>query len=144
MGVGGSRSATLDPSSGRLWPTATAISLTILTAHALGRDLHSAGLAGPLPWPGGCDFVTMCDAFCHQLAAQRTRISQRPFHVTHVTRDHATGQGVDADDTWHRLSQLGRAESVADERAAAVEAAADHRLRAPEDQVRRRLLDERG
>ena len=144
MGVGGSRSATLDPSSGRLWPTATAISLTILTAHALGRALHSAGLAGPLPWPNGRDLVTTSDTLQRLPRAPRRRISRRPRHVTHAARDRATGQGVGADGEWSRLSHLGPAGSVADEREAAVEAAAEHRLRAPEEQVRRRLLDERG
>ena len=112
------------------------VTLSSLTAWALGRTVHSAGLAGPLPWPGGYDFVTMCDAICHQLAAQRTRISRRPLHVVHVTRDRATGQGVDADDTWVRPIHLGPSISVADEREATVEAAAEHRLRAYDKQVR--------
>ena len=83
--------------------------------------------------------MTMCDAICHQLAAQRTRISRRPLHVIHVTRDRATGQGVDADDTWVRPIHLGPSISVADEREATVEAAAEHRLRAYNKQVRVRV-----
>ena len=143
MGVGGSGSATLDPSSGRLWPTATAISLTILTAHALGRALHSAGLAGPLPWPGGRDFVTTRDTFQRLPRAQRTRVSDRPDHVADGSRDRATRQGVDADSEWSRLSHLGPSESVLQERAAAVQSATKHPAEASQIQVRMRVLCER-
>ena len=78
--------------------------------------------------------MTTRDTFQRQLRAQRTWVSRRPLHVPHVTRDRAIGQGVGADGKWSRLSHLGREESVADERAAAVEAAAEHQLRAPEEQ----------
>ena len=88
--------------------------------------------------------MTTRDTFQRQLRAQRTWVSRRPLHVTHVTRDRAIGQGVGDDGKWSRLSHLGREESVADERAAAVEAAAEHQLGPPEEQVRFRLLDERG
>ena len=48
----------VDPSSGRLWAAATLTLLTIRTAWALGRAVHPAGLAGPLPWPKVSRFVT--------------------------------------------------------------------------------------
>jgi hypothetical protein len=86
--------------------------------------VHSADLAGPLPWPDGRDFVTMCDAFQRQLRAQRTRVSRRPLHVNHVTRDRAIGQGVDTDGNVRRLKPLGPSRAVADVRTAAVESAA--------------------
>ena len=77
------------------------------------------------------------------LTAQRTSVSRLPHHVTHAARECATGQGVGADNEQSCPSHLGPSGSVADEREAAVEAAAEHRPRATEDQVRRRLLDER-
>ena len=85
----------------------------------------------------------MCDAFQRLLTAQRMGVSRRPRHVTHVNRDRATGQDIGADSEWSRLSHLGPAGSVADERAAAVEAAAEHRPHPSETAVRRRLIDER-
>jgi len=87
--------------------------------------------------------VTTRDTFQRQLRAQRTWVSRRPLHITHVTRDRATGHGVGADGEWSRLSHLGPAGSVADEREAAVEAAAEHRPHPSETAVRRRLIDER-
>ena len=58
-----SRWATVDPSTGRLWATAAMVSLTMPTARTLGRTVHSAGLVGPLPWPGDRDLVTTRDTF---------------------------------------------------------------------------------
>ena len=110
-----------------------------LTAWALGWTVHSAGLAGPLPWPSGCEFVTMCDAFYHQLAAQRTWTRRRPLLFTHVTRDRGICQGIDADDEWSRLSHLGSSESVLHEQAAAVHAAAEHYVTALVKQVSHNL-----
>ena len=65
-----------------------------------------------------------------QLAAQHTKVSQRPHHVTNVTRDRGIGQGIDDDDEWDRLIHLGSSESVPHKRAAAVHAAAEHHVRA--------------
>ena len=135
--------ATVDPSPGRLWATAAVVSPTIPTAWALGRAVHSAGLAGPIPWPNGRDFVTTRDTLSRPPRAQRTRVSRRPLHVSHATGDRATGRHLGADGEWSRPSHLGPAGPVADEPAAAVEAAAEHCLGAPEELVRRRLLDER-
>ena len=104
--------------------------LTVLTGHTLGRALSSPGLAGPQPWPNGREFMTMYDAFYHQLAAQRTWTRRRPLLFTHVTRDRGICQGIDADDKWSRLSHLGSSESVLHERAAAVHAAAEHHVTA--------------
>ena len=47
------RRSAVDPSSKQLWAGSGLASLTIRAPWALGRALHSAGLAGPLPWPGG-------------------------------------------------------------------------------------------
>ena len=74
-----------------------------------------------------------------QLPAQRTRASRARLHVTHVIRDHATGQVVSADGELDRLSYLGPSEFVADKLAAAVETEAEHCLRALEEQARKRL-----
>ena len=89
--------ATLDLSSGWLWATAVLATLTVRMAWALGRAVHSAGLAGPPPWPNGRVPVTMCDAFQRLPLAPYTRVIRRPVHVTAATRDRATGQGIDAD-----------------------------------------------
>ena len=104
--------------------------LTVLTGHTLGRALSSPGLAGLQPWPNGREFMTMYDAFYHQLAAQRTWTRRRPLLFTHVTRDRGTCQGIDADDKWSRLSHLGSSESVIHKRTAAVQAAAEHHVTA--------------
>ena len=104
--------ATLDLSSGQLWDTAVLATLTVRTAWALGRAVHSAGLAGPPPWPNGREFVTMYDAFSHQLAAQRTRTRRPPLHITHATRDHASGDGLPTDGECDRLSHLDPSYSV--------------------------------
>ena len=113
--------ATFDLSSGRLWATAALATLTIRTAWALGRAVHSAGLAGPLPWPNDRDFVTTRYTLQHQLAAQCTWVSRRPLYVTYVTRDRATGHGVGSNDDWSRISHLGPSESVGHERSADVQ-----------------------
>ena len=90
--------ATLDLSSGRLWATAALATLTVRTAWALGRAVHSAGLAGPPPWPKG----RIRDARVHFVPPAGkylfTRVMRCPLHVTSVTQDHATGQGIDAND----------------------------------------------
>ena len=116
----------VDPSCGRLWAAPALTTLTILTARALGRAVHSAGLDGPLTWPNGRDFVTTRDTLPHQLAAQRTRASRLPLHVTHDTRVHASGDGNRTDDECDRLSPLGPSNSVVAELAVTVEAAINH------------------
>ena len=117
--------------------------LTIRATRALGRAVHSAGLAGPLPWPSGCDFVTTRYTLQHQLAAQCTWVSRRPLYVTYVTRDRATGHGVGYDDDWSRISHLGSSESVGHERSAAVQLSRQTPARASQIQVRRRVLRKR-
>ena len=90
--------ATFDLSSGRLWDTAVLGTLTVRTAWALGRAVHSAGLAGPPPWPRG----RIRDARVHfDTPASKylfTRMIRCPLLVAYVIQDHATGQGIDADD----------------------------------------------
>ena len=67
--------------------------------------------------------------------AQHMRDSRRPLHVTDVTPDRATDRYTDADSKWKRLSHLGPSGSVVDERAAAVQSAAEHRFRGHRDEV---------
>ena len=93
--------ATLDLSSGRLWATAALATLTVRTAWALGRAVHSAGLAGPPPWPTGrvpvtSDIVSTLSIVA--VSSISTRVIRCPLLVTYVIQDHATGQGIDADD----------------------------------------------
>ena len=90
--------ATLDLSSGRLWATAALATLTVRTAWALGRAVHSAGLAGPPPWPNGRVPVIMCDAFQRLPRAPSTRVIRSLLQVAAATQGRATGQGIDADD----------------------------------------------
>ena len=90
--------ATLDLSSGWLWATAALTTLTIRMAWALGRAVHSAGLAGPPPWPRG----RIRDARVHfDTPAGKylfTRVIRCPLLVAYVIQDHATGQSIDNDD----------------------------------------------
>ena len=90
--------ATFDLSSGRLWATAVLATLTVRTARALGRAVHSAGLAGPPPWPTGRVPVETRDTFQRLPRAPFTRVIRCPLLVAYVIQDHATGQGIDADD----------------------------------------------
>ena len=90
--------ATLDLSSGWLWATAALTTLTIRMAWALGRAVHSAGLAGTPPWPNGRVQVPYSPTFSHRPRAPSTRVIRCPLLVAYVIQDHATGQGIDADD----------------------------------------------
>ena len=69
----------------------------------------------------------MCPA---QLRAQHKRVSRARLHVASATRDHASGEGADVDVGSDRLSHIRPSDSVVAERAAAVEAAISHYVRA--------------
>ena len=90
--------ATLNVSSGRLWATATLATLTIRTAWALGRAVHSAGLAGTPPRHSGRIWGARVHFVPPASKCIVTRVIRRPLHVATPTRDCATGQGTDADD----------------------------------------------
>ena len=61
-----------------------------------------------------------------------------------AARDRATGQDVGADSEWSRLSHLGPAGLVANERAAAVEAAAEAPSQSARGAGQEEAIDERG
>ena len=83
--------ATLNVSSGRLWATATLATLTIRTAWALGRAVHSAGLAGTPPWPNGRVPVATRDPYQRLLTAQRMGVSRLPLHVAYASQWSSAG-----------------------------------------------------
>ena len=66
-----------------------------------------------------------------------------PLHVDNAARDHASGQGIDEDGKYARLSYLGLSESVLIERVAAVHSQAEHRVKALGEQVMVRVLGDR-
>ena len=117
--------------------------LTIRASRPLGRALHQADQAEPLPWPNGCEFVTTRDTLPRLPRAPHARVIRRPVHVTAATRDRATGQGLGTDDDWSRISHLSSSGSAGHRRAAAVQLSRQTPPRALQIQVRMWVLRER-
>ena len=114
--------------SGRSFPTSTVSFSRLGLAHH--PHCAGAGAGSALTCTSEASALTQRShlyrlRYAH-LPALFTRASRRPLHLAGATRDHATGQGVDTDGDWDRLSPLGPYRSVTHDRAAACAGAPGH------------------